>query len=273
LIVLTQSFGEPSKEFRQYIENLNLHVAGVHTVLAKPYPISNDYVLPAHGLEDLVSRTFELIPEEKKESFNNAQQGDISRKAKAARRWATRYIATSFGVGFAPIPFSDASLLVPMQVTLLAHITAIFGISIDKSTLVSLVAGVGGTSGATFLGRSLDTNALKFIPGAGTLIGGVINGTTAAVVTSALAMSYIVVLTVLAKGEKEGKYPDLNLIQKLMKEKFEEQIQKNKKYIERETPSQETPNRKEKPKLINVQGKNKFSKWMKNLLRRNHQKD
>lgn len=228
LIVLTQSFGETARDLLVYIEELNLPVAGVHAVLAEPYKISDDYILPQAGLELLVARSLEIIPKEKEEAFNNAQQGDISRKASAARKWATRYIASSFGVGFVPIPFSDASLLVPMQVTLLAHITAIFGLSIDRSTLVSLVAAVGGTGTATFVGRSLVSNVLKFIPGAGTLVGGAISGVTAATVTSALAYSYIEVLTLIAVGEKEGKSFDLDELKELMKKSFQSKLKQQK---------------------------------------------
>ncbi|WP_277630676.1 YcjF family protein [Atopococcus tabaci] len=224
LVVLTQSIGQPAVEFKTYIEELNLPVAGVLNVMAEPYPVSEEYTIPASGLKELIERTFSVIPEDAKKAFNNAQQADIARKARAARRWATRYIVTTFGVGFIPIPFSDASLLVPMQVTLLAHITAIFGISLDKASIVSMVAAVGGTSGTTFLGRSMVANVIKFIPGAGTLAGGIISGTTAAMLTSALAMSYIEVLTLIANGEKEGKYPDLSKLETLMRERFETKL-------------------------------------------------
>lgn len=99
-----------------------------------------------------------------------------------------------------------------MQVTLLAHITAIFGISMDKATIASLVAAIGGTGGATFAGRYIVSNVIKFIPGAGTVVGGLISGTTASIITTALSMSYIEVLAIIAAGEKDGKYPDLKIL-------------------------------------------------------------
>ncbi|MEG0552255.1 MAG: GTP-binding protein, partial [Carnobacterium sp.] len=184
--------------------------------------------IPAFGLKELIEQSFEIIPEEQKKAFNNAQQVDIDRKAKSARSWATKYIATSFGIGFVPIPFSDASVLVPMQVTLLAHITAIFGISMDKATIASLVAAIGGTGGATYAGKYIVSNVIKLIPGVGTIVGGLISGTTASIMTTALALSYIEVMTIIAKGEKEGKYPDLKNIEKLMRDKFEERLKKGK---------------------------------------------
>lgn len=227
IIVLTQSLGEPAEEFKSYIENLNLNVVSVINILAEDFHITEDMAIPAFGLTELIQTTFEIIPEETKEAFNNAQQVDIALKAKSARSWAVKYIVSSFGIGFVPIPFSDASLLVPMQIGLLAHITAIFGISMDKATITSLVAAIGGTGGATFAGRYIVSNIVKFIPGVGTIAGGFISGTTASMVTTALAMSYIEVLTVIAKGEKEGKYPDLKNIETLMRDKFEERLKKS----------------------------------------------
>lgn len=231
ILVLTQSIGKPAEEFSRYLENINLPVAAVQNIMAEPYEISDDYIIPAFGLKELIDKTLQLIPQEARDAFMNAQHADIERKAKSARRWATRYVATTFGVGFAPIPFSDASVLVPMQVTLLAHITAIFGISLDKSTIVSLIAAVGGTGSATMIGKSIVANAFKFIPGAGTLVGGIISGTTASIVTSALAISYIEVLSIIATKEKEGKGIDLGLIERLMRTQFKKNMTLNRKEL------------------------------------------
>lgn len=228
ILVLTQSVGKPAEEFRRYLDQLNLPVASIQNVMAEPYEITEDFTIPAFGLKELIDKTLSLIPNETKEAFMNAQQADIERKAKAARRWAARYVATTFGVGFIPIPFSDASVLVPMQVTLLAHITAIFGISMDKSTIVSLLAAVGGTGSATIIGKTIVANAFKFIPGAGTVVGGIISGATASAVTSALAASYIEVLSIIAVKEKEGETLDLSLLENLMRKQFRKNI-RNKK--------------------------------------------
>ena len=42
-------------------------------------------------------------------------------------------------------------------------------------------------------------------------------------------MSYIEVLSIIAQGEKDGKYPDLANIETLMREKFEERLKKSSK--------------------------------------------
>ncbi|MDE1548834.1 YcjF family protein [Jeotgalibaca caeni] len=228
VIVLTQSIGETAEEFKGYIEALNLNVVAVLTILAEPFVISKDITIPQKGLKDLITLTFEVIPEEAKKAFTNAQQVDIERKVKAARRWATRYIATTFGIGFTPIPFSDATVLVPMQITMMSHITAIFGISLDRTSIASILGAIGGTSGATYLGRYIVSNLIKLIPGAGTVAGGIISGGTASVLTSALALSYIEVLAFIAKGEVKGEYPDLRNIGELMHTRLQERLKNGK---------------------------------------------
>lgn len=228
VIVLTQSIGETAEEFKGYIEALNLNVVAVLTILAEPFVISKDITIPQKGLKDLITLTFEVIPEEAQKAFTNAQQVDIERKVKAARRWATRYIATTFGIGFTPIPFSDATVLVPMQITMMSHITAIFGISLDRTSIASILGAIGGTSGATYLGRYIVSNLIKLIPGAGTVAGGIISGGTASVLTSALALSYIEVLAFIAKGEVKGEYPDLRNIGELMHTRLQERLKNGK---------------------------------------------
>lgn len=224
ILVLTQSMGEPTKAFQSYLENQNLEVVHIQRVMAQDLEISPEVTIEQYGLKELIELSFNLIPEGAHDAFLNAQQADIERKAKTARRWANRYVATTFGVGFSPIPFSDASVLVPMQVGLLAHITAIFGISLEKSSLVSIIAAVGGTGGATLAGKSVVSNAFKFIPGVGTVIGGVISGTTASVITSALAYSYIEVLTIISLSDKEGAEVSPQKIKRLMKERYKNHL-------------------------------------------------
>lgn len=228
IIVLTQSFGQNAFQFKQIIEEMKLDIKGVQPVLAEEFIISEDMSIPPHGLKELVGKTYEELPDAVKKSFNNAQKVDIERKVKEARAWAKGYIAGSFGAGFTPIPFSDAAVLVPMQVGMLAHITATFGISVDKALLSSIVGSIGGTSGATFLGRYIVSNALKFIPGVGTIVGGLISGTTASILTTALAFSYIKVMEKVAESEYKGKSYDNKEIAKLMKELYEENLKNNK---------------------------------------------
>lgn len=240
ILVLTQAIGEQAEKFHQYLKEMNLPVVGIHSVLAEPYKIADDYTVEPFGLKELIERTFHLIPENVRESFTNAQRVDIERKVRSAKNWARTYIATSFGVGFIPIPFSDASILVPMQVALLAHITVIFGVPVDKATILSIIAAVGGTGSATMVGRTVVSNAFKFIPGVGSVVGGLISGTTASIVTQALAFSYIQVLKLMAESDLIEDETSSDKIITLMQKEFKKYIKDNRKDLKAESENFET---------------------------------
>ena len=235
IVVLTQAMGQHAEVFKTYIDQLNLHIVGVLPIMAETFIISETMTIPQSGLKELIALTFDVLPEDSRKAFINAQQVDIERKAKAARRWARSYVATTFGIGFVPIPFSDATLLVPMQITMMSHITAIFGVSLDRASVATILGAIGGTSGATYLGRYIVSNLVKLIPGAGTVAGGIISGTTASVLTSALAMSYIEVLTLMAKRELKGEAVSLSEISQAMKENLQSRLKKQETKEEQST--------------------------------------
>ena len=58
-----------------------------------------------------------------------------------------------------------------------------------------------GIAGATFLGRAIVANLLKFIPGLGTIGGGTISGATASILTWGLGRTYIEIMEKIFIGE------------------------------------------------------------------------
>lgn len=133
----------------------------------------------------------------------------------------------AFGEGFAPIPFADAALLVPTQVTMIASITAIFGLNISRSILTGFVSSTIGAGGATILGRTIVANLIKLLPGAGTAAGGMISGATAGLLTTALGEAYIQLLTAVYQGELKASEISSEAGKKKMKELFRSRLKEN----------------------------------------------
>lgn len=225
IIVLTQSFTDSSIELEKYIDNMNLNIRGIQRILAEPIKFGN-IEIPRFGLSELVEKTYQVLPQGIRRAFNNAQKVDLKRKVDAATKWALGYIGTSFGVGFSPIPFSDSAILIPAQVGMLAHITTIFGVKVDKDLLIAIASGVGGIAGATIAGKTIVSNLLKLIPVAGTIIGGAISGTTASTLTTALAFSYIEVMKRVASNQYEGKTTEGEEISQMMYEELKKHFNK-----------------------------------------------
>ncbi len=224
IVVLSQCIHEDnSKELESYIDNLNLNISGLIRVLAKQYDLKGFSIKP-FGLKELVSLTYDVVPEEVKRSFNNAQKAYIEKKAEEAKKWALTYIGSTFMIGFTPIPFADAPIIAASQAGMIAHITSIFGVNINKSIITAAVSSLVGISGATFTGKSIVAALFKLIPGAGTLIGGTITGGTASIITTALAYAYINLMKIVTAAEYENKSISSDFMQKFMQEDFQKNL-------------------------------------------------
>ncbi|GET40966.1 YcjF family protein [Microseira wollei] len=171
------------------------------------------YPVESYGLKRLVEATFELLPEVARKAFVKEQMASINLKAEAAFKYVTGYVASSALVGAAPIPFADSLILVPMQTTMLAHISVIFGMPFEQAFISTILSAIFGTGGVTASGRFIVTNLIKMVPGAGTVIGGANllrrrfanAASTAATLTLALGLAYIELLKRYMKAKIHGE--------------------------------------------------------------------
>lgn len=232
VVVITKGFPKKdAREFKKEIENLNLNCRAIVPVLAQKYEDIDEedeeaevLVIPSYGLDKLVDVTLEVLPEGVRKAFNNAQKVSLDKKVSAARKWVTGYAATTGAIGASPIPFSDTPLLVGAQLSMLAHITAIFGLPVEKAVLTAIISSVAGVSGTTLGGKTLFSNLLKIIPGVGTVAGGVISASVASMMTIALGLAYISVLKYIAEEENKGNEVSTETIKEKMKEAYKKEL-------------------------------------------------
>ncbi len=151
---------------------------------------------------------------------------EMNEKAENAVAVAVAATATT---GAIPIPFADAPLLIGEQVTLMATICGIYRINIGKEGLKMLVTTVIGAGGAAIVGKTIATNLVKLVPGAGSVVGGAISAGTAGLVTLAMGKAFIEV----CKMVKVGKLSEADITSSkgvsVMKKLFKEQLKQNKK--------------------------------------------
>ncbi len=202
IIILTQSYSKKdAKALMCEIQKERLPVERVVPVLAADYELDEDDIKKAYGLENLVDIMYQLIPEAVQSTFAAVQKSSIQLKKKEAHSIVAKAATKAAITGAVPIPFPDAAILVPEQISMLAKITSIFGIPMQKATLTAVLSAMIGTTGATNAGRAIVGTALKFIPGAGSVVGGAISAATASALTAALGEAYIVIMTGIASGE------------------------------------------------------------------------
>ena len=214
ILVFTQVIDDHrADELEATVRDGNLELVGNHAVrtLAQPRQIGTQ-TLPARGLEELVQRTNDVLPEAVRRAFVNAQGVVISLKVDQSRAVLAAASAASAGVAAAPIPMSDAALLRPIQLGMLASITAIFGIELTNEHALSLVKGTIGQGGMELAGKRLVTELAKHMPG-----GNVVNAAVAAALTGALGEAYIRLCAEMLRRQAEGKpMPDADAIKFLM---------------------------------------------------------
>ena len=202
LVVLTQvpmregKYHPDAVELARVIAERDLPLRGEQIFLTNAK--ADDFAgLPAHGLQELLDATFRAAPAGVQEALTAAQKIDLKRKRVASERAIAAAVASAAAAGATPIPFSDAVLLVPIQLGMMASIAHSYGVDIDKATAASLAA----TAAATATGRSLVTGLIKMVPGPGTLVGGAVAAGVASGLTWAVGQAWVAVCTRLAQGQ------------------------------------------------------------------------
>jgi len=154
----------------------------------------------------LVDWSIARLPESLRFAFIKSQKIDLKTKQKTARKYIKQQCALAFGVGFAPIPMSDAPLLVANEMSLIARILYLYDLGsvsdIIKTTgLSSMLGGL-----LTNLGKSAVANLIKMIPGIGTVVGGAISGSVGSIITAGVGEAASVTAYQISNAKLSGDY-------------------------------------------------------------------
>ena len=135
------------------------------------------------GCKELVDLSLEMLPEAYRDAFAFAQNINRERKKQAVLEKAGKakaiIVAATTAAGAAgavPIPLSDAAVITPIQVTMIASLAALYGLNGKEITVAAMpfIARAVGTMTASSL--------LKLIPG----LGSVVNASVAILLTGAM---------------------------------------------------------------------------------------
>ena len=204
IIVLTQSFSKTqAKEMQNHLKHdyPDLPVSQIVPVLAQDYEFDEDRVVLASGLDRLGEVMEQVLPEELRDSLENAQKASLKSKRQKAYAVVVSSAAAAAAEAAVPVPLADSAMMIPTQMTMLGSITALFSTSVTKGMLRGLVSTVIGSMGATVAGKTIFANALKLIPGLGSVAGGAISATTASALTVAVGTGYVELMSAVYTGE------------------------------------------------------------------------
>ncbi|MFZ4580922.1 MAG: YcjF family protein, partial [Myxococcota bacterium] len=178
-----------ARQFADYIESLGMPLRPNGRVVLTNALVDDFSGSPQFGLQTLLDDTYDVVPEVVARALTAAQVVDIGRKKKEVAAIINQAVMVAAGVGATPIPFADAALLVPNQVTMIARITAAYGLPPNRSKALAAAGSVVLTGGATMAGRYAVTSLLKLVPG-GALAGSAISATVAGALTKAVGMAW-----------------------------------------------------------------------------------
>ncbi|MCM0619515.1 GTPase family protein [Nocardioides bruguierae] len=201
LVVLTQvpsRDGVPhgrAVELAEHIASLGLPIAAPRPFLTMAEPDSFDG--PAHGLEALLDATFRVAPAAVHEALIQAQRIDLARKRKSCQAPIAAAVSAAAAAGASPIPFSDAALLIPIQLGMLSKIALTYNIPFQRATGMAFAMTAAGTGA----GRSVVTNLVKLVPGGGTVVGGTISAGVASTITYAMGHAWVEICDRIARGD------------------------------------------------------------------------
>ena len=197
--VITKSMADNG--FRQTVQDLLPQTRNVVRVLAKEMVFDGGYAIPVMGLDNLVDLSMTLVPETQKNAFAAAQKVSLNHKLQRAHAVVGGAALTAGGTGAVPLPFSDALAIIPIQISMLAGISAVWGLPVSTAFLGTLVSGAITGSAGTVVGRATVGALLKLIPGIGSTAGGAISAGVASTLTVAFGEAYITALHVLTKDD------------------------------------------------------------------------
>ena len=227
VVVITKSYSVPERKEnielvhnafatqRRYSSNLKK----VIPVVAAPYVINENAFAPPEGISELIDITNALLPEGIKAAEKDIKKFILKRKRVFAQSVISAATAAGVVVGAVPVPFSDAVLLTPTEITEVNAIARIYeiGKGEDSKQFLNSIIEVGTVGAAA---KAL-ISALKAIPGIN-LAASVINAIIAGVIIAALGEGSAYAFEQVYLGNKT--VADIDWVKKIIEAKLSVKI-------------------------------------------------
>ena len=166
----------------RYRKASELNIRDIIPVVAKAYPVAEDYIVAPSGIDTLVERTLRYGPEGIEGSRQVARAMDL--KAKRSMSYsliaAASALASVVGAVNIPVITHDAALLIPLQSYMMKRIASVYGVG-SGDRLNSVIDSVTKAGAVTIAARAT-ISAIGAIPGL-QIAGAVVNSAVAAVFT------------------------------------------------------------------------------------------
>lgn len=150
--------------------------------------------IPLKGINKLIEKTYDKLEGALKSAFAREQKYNKELRRNNALEIINYYSAAAGAVTATPIPFSDIALILPTQLAMITHISKEYGLNFNADDIKKVVVAFTGVAAGGIAARAIVGNLVKFIPGIGSIAGGVINGTMAVGATKLMGNAYLAYL-------------------------------------------------------------------------------
>ncbi len=198
IAVLTQAYNDQG--FRNEVLQLLPSVRNAIPVVAEPIMLDGlGVTVPTKGLEKLLDLTFELMPEAHQVALLAASRIGRNLKMQRSQRVIAAAAVSTGGISAVPVPGVELSII-PVQITMMATMSAIWGLPVNHIFLATLL-GSSASSLSHLIGRLAVGELVKLIPSVSVIGGAAISAGTAAALTTILGNAYMRALdTVIGDG-------------------------------------------------------------------------
>jgi len=142
-------------------------------------------------LEKLCNWSVENLPHGLKFAFISAQKVSLTAKKEEAKKIVIQHSSASAFVGFIPIPYSDAPILLGNQAGMLVRILFLYDMQSLIPTIQGMIGALGLPAVVSNTGIWMVGQLLKLIPGIGTIGGGLISASVASSLTASVGFAVI----------------------------------------------------------------------------------
>jgi uncharacterized protein (DUF697 family)/GTP-binding protein EngB required for normal cell division len=227
VVVITKSYSGPDRERNIGMINnafakqkgFSKDLRKVLPVVASTFTLNDTAFAPPEGISELIDITNEIMPEGVKGGAKDIAKFKLMRKQALSQTTVGAATVAGVVVGAVPIPFSDAVLLGPTEVTMFNALAKIYEINKDEKSkqLINSIIEAGTVSVAAKTALS----SLKAIPGIN-VAASVLNAIVAGVIIALLGEASIYAFEQIYLGEKS--VADIDWVTKIIESKFKSQF-------------------------------------------------
>jgi len=210
LVLITQAF-EANAEMASQVRKLAVPNAGVVPILALPKSIG-PHLVPAHGVNELIESTLQLLPDAQKNAFIAAQTANWSINERAVIDRINLSAVLSGSSALIPWTGGHTAALLSIQMEMLVWINRYLGITLSdtggKDLLKGLIGLVVAKAGGQTAFWMVMSEAAKLIPGFGLAGAAMVGGPIAMALTKTLGHVYFDSVSEYAKSGAQLPPPD-----------------------------------------------------------------